>query len=67
MVDHLHLTLINFGSELILTRIIAHPVGAKARIAANTSLTVSPHTKNKIVVTVTKPKNKSTLTILNMS
>lgn len=51
----------------VLTRIIAHPVGAKARIAANKSLTVRPNTRNKITVTVTKPKNRSTFTILNMS
>lgn len=50
-----------------LTKRKAHPVGAKARRAANMSVIVSPHTRNKMVITVTNPKNKSTFTILNMS
>lgn len=42
-------------------------MGVKARIAANKSDTVSPHTTNKIVMTDVKLRNKSTLRILNMS
>lgn len=50
-----------------LTRRKAHPVGVKARIAANKSDIVSPHTTNKTVMTDMKPRNRSALRILNMS
>jgi ribosomal protein L32E len=50
-----------------LTRRRAHPVGAKARIAANKSDIVSPHTTNKIVMIAMKARNRSTLRILSMS
>ena len=51
----------------ILTRTMAHPVGKKARIAANKSDIVRPHTTNKTVMTDMKPRNRSALRILNMS
>lgn len=50
-----------------LTRIMAQPVGKKARMAANKSDIVRPQTTNKTVMTDMKPRNKSALRILNMS
>lgn len=51
----------------ILTRRRDHPVGRKARMAANKSEMVRPHTTNKTVMTDMNPRNRSALSILNMS
>lgn len=50
-----------------LTRTMAHPVGKNARIAANKSDTVRPHTTNKTVMTDMKPRKRRAFSILNMS
>lgn len=50
-----------------LTRRRAHPVGMKARTAANKSDTVRLHTTNNTVMTDMKPRNRSPLRILNIS
>lgn len=50
-----------------LTRTKAHPVGVKARIAANKSDKVSPHTTNKTVMTDMKPRKRRAFRILNIS
>lgn len=52
---------------VILTRIRAHPVGMKAKIAANISLKARPTTTNNTVMTDTNPRNKSAFRILNIS
>lgn len=52
---------------LFVTRIMAHPEGMKARMAANKSDTVSAHTTNNTVMTDKKPRKRSALRIRNMS
>lgn len=51
----------------MLTRMRAHPVGKKAKVAAKISLIASPATTNSTVITDANPRNKSALRILNMS
>lgn len=54
-------------NKFLLTRIRAHPVGMKAMIAANISVTTRPATTNNTVMTDTKPRNNSAFRILNIS